>query len=101
MLFALHLECQKPEQRIFCCFYDYDPKTQMLNPEDVPYKKLKRKWAQSSVSYFLGHEFDQTVIVQETNSDSDLWSHHYAWNGMKHEFHHDGPESYSSDDDGE
>ena len=91
LLFAVHLEQQNPEQLSFCCFYDYDPKTQMMAPEEEPYKDLKRKWQQSSLNYQLGLEYDLTVMVEETNKDDGSWFHHYAWNGMKYEFHHAGP----------
>lgn len=97
LLFAVHLEQQNPEQLSFCCFYDYDPKTQMMAPEEEPYKDLKRKWQQSSLNYQLGLEYDLTVMVEETNKDDGSWFHHYAWNGMKHEFHHAGPESYANE----
>lgn len=99
MLFAVHLEQQNPEQLSFCCFYDYDPKTQMMTPEEEPYKDFKRKWPQSVISYQLGLEFDLTIMVIETNKDEECWYHHYVWNGMKHEFHHSGPDSYHHEDE--
>ena len=101
LLFAVHLEQQNPEQLSFCCFYDYDPKTQMITPEDEPYKDLKRKWQQSYLEYHLGEKFDQTVIVEEVNKDGEACFHHYVWNGMKHEFHHAGPETYANEGDPE
>ena len=99
LLFAVHLEQLNPVQQSFCCFYDYDPKTQMMTPEDEPYRNLKRKWQQSYLGYQLGLEYDLTIMVEETNKDGEVWFHHYVWNGMKHEFHHAGPESYASEDD--
>lgn len=101
MLFAVLIEQNNPKQQTFCCFYDYNPKTQRLTPEDEPYKNMKRKWKQSTLSYFLGERFDQTVIVQETFKDESIWYHHYAWNGMKHEFHHVGKDCYAPEDEGE
>lgn len=37
-LFAVRIEQQNPEQKLFCRFYDYDPKTQTMTPEGEPYK---------------------------------------------------------------
>ena len=100
-LFAVLIGQGVPEQRAFACFYDYDPKTQMLTPEDEPYKNMEREWEQSTLSYFLGEKFDQTVIVQEKLDDGSVWYHHYGWNGMKHEFHHVGEDCYAPEDNGD
>lgn len=94
-LFAVSLEQLNPEQKAFCCFYDYNPQTQTLTPEEVPYKNLKRKWKDSSISYNLGLEYDLTVIVEEITKKGEKWYHHYGWNGTKHTFDHSGPDFYS------
>lgn len=99
-LFAVRVEQNNPEHRLFCCFYDYYPATQTIMPEDEPYKDLKRKWQNSFFNYYLGEKFDQTVIVEEVSrNDEGSCFHHYAWNGMKHEFHHSGEESYDPETD--
>lgn len=101
LLFAVRLEKKSPEQRIFCCFYDYNPQTWKLTPEDVPYKNMKRQWKQSRLDYYLGEKFDQTIIVEETNEDGDTCYHHFVWDGMKHTFYETSVESYAPEEDPE
>ena len=60
---------------------------------------MKRKWKDSTLDYFLGEQFDQTVIVAEASKDGQVVFHHFGWDGMKHKFHHTGEDSYGPDDD--
>lgn len=101
VLFAVRLEEKSPSPRLFCCFYDYNPETQKLTPEDVPYKNLKRQWEQSRLDYYLGEQFDQTVIIEETNENGDAIYHHFAWDGMRHTFYETSVESYAPEGDPE
>lgn len=101
MLFAVRIEQNNPEYRLFCCFYDYNPEKQTLTPEDEPYKNMHRKSPNSALNYYLGERYDQTLIVEETPKDDAAWFHHYAWDGMKHTYHHTGRESYESEGDAE
>ncbi|MBR4438477.1 MAG: hypothetical protein IKS79_05155, partial [Bacteroidales bacterium] len=100
-LFAVRVEQNNPEHKLFCCFYDYDPETKTLTPEDAPYKDIKRKWDNSFFDYHLGNNYDQTVIVEEINKEGGACFHHYVWNGMKHEFDHSGDETYANEGDPE
>ena len=84
LLFAVRIEQNNPEYRLFCCFYDYNPEKQTLTPEDEPYKGMQRKSPNSALNYYLGERYDQTLIVEETPKDDIAWFHHYAWDGMKH-----------------
>ena len=101
MLFAVRLEEKSPAPRIFCCFYDYNPKTRKLTPEDAPYKNMKRQWKQSRLDYYLGEKFDQTVIVEERNANGQACFHHFAWDGMRHTFYETSEESYANEGDPE
>ncbi len=101
-LFAIRLEQLNPEQKLFCCFYDYDPKTHVMTPEKEPYADLKRKWTDSSLEYSLGEYYDQTIIVLEVSPDGkESVFHHYAFDGMKHTYSSTGNEGYADVDDEE
>lgn len=100
-LFAIRLEETGIGQQPFCCFYDYNPDTRMMTPEDAPYIAMKRKWADSEIHYHLGFGYDQTIIVQETSPNAEDRYHHYVFNGMKHIFHHSGEDFYQFEDEDE
>ena len=100
-LFAVRVEQNNPEHKLFCCFYDYDPESKTLTPEDAPYKDIKRKWENSFFDYHLGNNYDQTVIVEEINKEGGACFHHFVWNGLKHEFDHSGDETYANEGDPE
>ena len=100
-LFGICLEDHGDEETVFCCFYDYDPDTRLMTPEEVPYVNLQRKWSDSRLSYQLGMEYDLTFIVQETSPDGEYWFHHYYYNGMKHIYHHSGEKGYTDEDEDE
>lgn len=88
MLFALRLVQPEPMYRNFCCFYDYNPATQTLTPEDEPYKDLKPRWQDSQFYYSFSYGYDQTIFVEEHAADGKGCFHHFVWDGMKHVFHH-------------
>lgn len=98
-LFGICLEDYGDEQTVFCCFYDYDPDTQLMTPEDGPYVKPHRIWADSKLSYQLGMEYDLTFIVKETSPDGEYWFHHYYYNGMVHIYNHSGKNGYADEED--
>ena len=98
-LFAICLEESGVGQMPFCCFYDYDTATRTMTPEEVPYVGLKRKWSDSRINYYLGFEYDLTLIVHETSPNGEDWFHHYYYNGMRHVYHHSGENSYTLDND--
>jgi len=99
-LFAIRLEQINPEQKLFCCFYDYDPKTHVMTPEREPYADLKRKWKDSSLEYSLGEFYDQTIIVLEVSpaGDESIF-HHFVFNGMQHTYSSSGDTGYSEEED--
>lgn len=98
-LFGICLEETGNAGKSLCCFYDYNPATRVMTPEDAPFVALKRKWADSRITYHLGMGYDQTIIVQETSPTGVEWYHHYVFNGMKHIYHHSGEESYLIDEE--
>lgn len=78
MMFAVCLEDN------LCCFYDYDPSSQTLTPEDEPYRHLTA-YAPIESTVHLGAEFyPQNIILEEYTHDGNTRYHHYFWNGMKH-----------------
>ncbi len=78
----------------FYCFYDYDPRSRMMTPEEPPFKNLPRKWENSRLRYYLGTEYDQTVIVEETSPTGENWYHKYFFTGMAHAYSHSSAEAY-------
>lgn len=77
-LFAVCLE------QNLCCFYDYDPTSQTLTPEDEPYKLLTSN-APIEATIYLGVEYyPQSIVLEELTHDGNTRYHHYFWNGMKH-----------------
>ena len=98
-LFAICFEEIGAGQMPFCCFYDYDPATQVLTPEEMPQIGDHRKWQMSHLRYHLGMGYDQTFIVQETMPDDEAWYHHFVFDGMKHVYHHSGEDFYNVDED--
>ncbi|MBR5175774.1 MAG: hypothetical protein IKW89_07560 [Bacteroidales bacterium] len=88
-LFAVLLEQVHTEEMEFCCFYDYDPSTGVMTPEDEPYADFKPQHAGSILTYWLTEgDYDQDIIIVETSPDDSYPTayHHYTFNGMKHEF---------------
>ena len=79
----------------FYCFYDYDPASRMMTPEDPIYKALpNRMWENSTLRYHLGFEYDQTIIVEETSPTGENWYHHYSFTGMTYVYSHTSSEPY-------
>lgn len=79
----------------FYCFYDYDPASRMMTPEDPIYKALPhRMWENSTLRYHLGFEYDQTIIVEETSPTGENWYHHYSFTGMTYVYSHTSSEPY-------
>lgn len=100
-LFAIRLEQNNPEQKLFCCFYDYDPKTRVMTPEKEPYATLQRKWKDSSLEYSLGEYYDQTIVVLETSPKGDeSIFHQFVFDGMKHYYQSSDDTAYE-DTEGE
>ena len=85
----------------FCCFYYYDPAKQMMTPEDTPFHNLPRKWANSTLHYYLGFEYDQTINVEETSPAGENWYHKYIFTGMAHIYDHSSAEAYEDMDEAE
>lgn len=83
----------------FCCFYYYDPASQIMRPEDTPFHNLPRKWNNSKIRYYLGFEYDQTIIVEETSPAGENWYHKYVFTGMAHVYDHSSAEAYEDMDE--
>ena len=83
----------------FCCFYDYDPASHVMKPEDTPFHNLPRKWTNSTLHYYLGFEYDQTIIVEETSPAGENWYHKYVFTGMAHAYDHSSADAYEDMDE--
>lgn len=83
----------------FCCFYDYDPANRVMTPEDTPFHNLPRKWTNSTLHYYLGFEYDLTIIVEETSPEGENWYHKYVFTGMAHAYDHSSADAYEDMDE--
>ena len=94
-LFAVCLEQTNPSEICFCCFYDYDPAKATLKPENEPYNNFTPKWEKSDFKYYLGDEYDQTIVMQENSPDGETTYHHFVFDGQNHTFSHTGEQAFS------
>ena len=96
-LFAMLLEQVNPEEIEFCCFYDYDPSTGVMTPEDEPYADFKPQHEGSILTYWL------TEVETSPDDSYPTLYHHFTFNGMKHVFSGSSNEyiypEYDEDDD--
>ena len=93
-LFAICLE-QRNSQEVFCCFYDYDPAKSTMKPENEPYKNFTPKWEKSDFKYYLGDEYDQTIVMQENSRDGETTYHHFVFDGQNHTYSHTSEQAFS------
>lgn len=100
LLFAVCLAEAGPKGKYFCCFYDYNPKTSKMTPEDEPYITYRMVWPGSRVTYALGYEYDQTILLIATTAAGTEY-HHFVFNGMKHKYDHSDSLGYASPDEDE
>ncbi len=84
-----------------CCFYDYDPASRVMSPEEPPFKGMPRKWGNSKLHYYLGFEYDQTIIVEETSPAGENWYHKYVFTGLVYVYDHSSAEPYEDMDEAE
>lgn len=94
LLFAVCLSEGYNTQMPVCCYYDYDPSTRTMTPEQPPYGTIHRKWPDSVIYCHLGMAYDQTVIVQESSPEGEYWYHHYVYDGQTHIYNHSGEDFY-------
>lgn len=94
LLFAVCLSEGYNTQMPVCCYYDYDPSTRTMTPEQPPYGTIHRKWPDSVIYCHLGMAYDQTVIVEESTPEGEYWYHHYVYDGQTHIYNHSGKDFY-------
>lgn len=87
------------EVQPFCCFYYYDHAKRTMTPEAPPFHNLPRKWQNSTLHYYLGFEYDQTIIVEETSPAGENWYHKYVFTGMAHAYDHSTADPYEDMDE--
>ena len=68
------------------CFYDYDPSTETLTPEESPVDTFKGTGCEY-VSFSLPHK-GKDFIITEFLTDQGTLKYVYTWDGYKHVFHH-------------
>ena len=93
-LFVISFAQTDDKVQPFCCFYDYDPDKRLMTPDETPFNGMPRKWANSKLRYYLGFEYDLTIIVEETSPAGENWYHKYAFTGMCHVYHHSSADAY-------
>lgn len=99
ILFAICLYEGYTTQMPVCCYYDYDPATRTMTPEQVPYGTIHRHSPDSQIYCHLGYGYDQTVIVQESLPEGGDWYHHYVYDGNTHIYHHSGEDSFDDEEE--
>ena len=95
-LFVISFAVTDDPAEPFCCFYDYDPAKGLMTPEAPPFNNLPRKWANSKLHYYLGFEYDLTIIVEETSPAGENWYHYYYFTGMVHVYDHSSEIAYDN-----
>ena len=96
-LFVISFAVTDDPAEPFCCFYDYDPAKGLMTPEAPPFNNLPRKWANSKLQhYYLGFEYDLTIIVEETSPAGENWYHYYYFTGMVHVYDHSSEIAYDN-----
>ena len=68
------------------CFYDYDPATQTLTPEESPVDTFKGTGSEY-VSYTLPHKGKDFIITEYLVGEGSM-KYVYTWDGQKPVFHH-------------
>lgn len=99
ILFAICLYEGYTTQMPVCCYYDYNPSTRTMTPEQVPYSTIHRKSPDSQIHCHLGWGYDQTVIVQESLPEGGDWYHHYVYDGNTHIYNHSGEDSFDDEEE--
>ena len=99
ILFVITFSVAGDAVQSFCCYYDYDPDYRIMMPEAPPFNTLPRKWADSKLHYYLGFEYDLTIIVEETSPTGENWYHKYAFTGMTHVYDHSSVNAYEDMDE--
>ena len=93
-LFVITFSDESDAVQPFCCFYDYNPDSRMMTPEAPPFDTLPRKWENSKLHYYLGFEYDLTLIVEETSPAGENWYHKYVFTGMVYTYDHSSAVAY-------
>ena len=72
------------------CFYDYDPATETLTPEESPADTYPLKC--EFYSYSLPHKGKDFIIKEYHLDTEEAVSHVFKWDGHKHVYSHDTKE---------
>ena len=77
------------EDITFCCFYDYDPETSTLTPEDEPYADFTPPRENSSISYIIAQDdyMEDVILVETPNDDDDTRYYLFRFDGMRHQYY--------------
>ena len=72
----------------FVCFYDYDPKTSTLYPEDGPEQEFRPLSKDAEKSYSLPRKGKDFIISEyEIDLQANI-NHVFSWDGSRHHFSH-------------
>lgn len=84
-LFAILLGGPTDPEIEFVCFYDYDPATETMTPEESPADTFKP--TQEFYSYCLPHKGKDFIIKEYLLDDDETYIENvFTWDGQKHVF---------------
>lgn len=95
LLFAVILAEAGPKGKYFGCFYDYNPKTSKLTPKDEPFIDFHPFWPGSHITYALGEEHLQVILVIESAPGLTTQYTHYTFNGRHFAYDHQDTFGYA------
>ena len=88
-LFAVEMSQPVDPEIGVICFYDYDPKTQVMTPEkDMLSEFRPLKDREKYHGYLLPRKGTDIEITEYTGDCEDLFHHVFKWDGMNFHFSH-------------
>ncbi len=82
-LFAVEIGKPTDPMVDYVCFYDYDPKTHTMKPEERPFVGWQRVSDDSELSYSLPRTGKDFIIKEYTGENDEPYHHVFRWDGMK------------------
>lgn len=86
-LFAICIGSPTDPEIEVICFYDYDPATETMTPEQSPADTFQKK--HEFYSYALPHKGKDFIIREYDLATDEEISHHFTWDGQKHVYGYD------------
>ena len=87
-LFAIVLGKPVDPDIVFVCFYDYDPQTSTMYPEEGPDREFQPLSKDNTVGYNLPRKGKDFIMTEyDLGLESNI-NHVFSWDGNKHHFSH-------------